>query len=301
MTRRIQAMTISLAVVLALAVVWQGCGGDDHNGRGGSVTIKGNVSSVTPAQAKAESRSRLLAAAESIFASEAVAQSSCPARRILACVSNGGGQPLLCEPVDSDSCLFSVSFDVLNDFAGGVFGFLDDTNDNGVLDPGEAGTILTNLLAPICPGSVVTLNDVAIDFTTQTATAASVEKNPDTCTATATPTRSGTATATPTRTRTPLPTVTGTPPTPTPTRTRTPTPNATATAIAGMTATAIATQTGTPANTPTGTTTPTGTNTPYGYGASLNQPPSTMLAFLFGAGALGLILPQRRRRDRGKH
>jgi len=271
MTRRIQAMTISLAVVLALAVVWQGCGGDDHNGSG-SVTIMGNVSSVTGAQTKAESRSRLLAAAESIFASEAVAQSSCPARRILACVSNGGGQPLLCEPVSSDSCLFSVSFDVLNDFAGGVFGFLDDTNDNGVLDPGEAGTILSNPLAPICPGSVVTLNDVAIDFTTQTATAASVEKNPDTCTATATPTRSGSATATPTRTRTPLPTVTGTPPTPTPTRTRTPT------------------QTGTPASTPT-----------YSYGASINQPPSTMLAFLFGAGALGLILPQRRRRDRGKH
>ena len=62
-----------------------------------------------------------------------------------------------------------------------------------------------------------------------------------------------------------------------------------------MTATAIATQTGTPANTPTGTT------TPYVYGASINQPPSTMVAFLFGAGALGLILPQRRRRDRGKH
>ena len=32
------------------------------------------------------------------------------------------------------------------------------------------------------------------------------------------------------------------------------------------------------------------------YGASLNQPPGTMLAFLFGAGALGLIIPRRRSR-----
>ena len=70
MTRRIQAMTISLAVVLALAVVWQGCGGNDHNGSG-SVTIMGNVSSVTGAQAKAESPSRLFAGAEQWTAAEA--------------------------------------------------------------------------------------------------------------------------------------------------------------------------------------------------------------------------------------
>jgi hypothetical protein len=283
MTRRIQAMTISLAVVLASAVVWQGCGGNDH-GRGGNVTIAGNVSSVTPAQAKAESRSRLLAAAQWMFASQAVAQSSCPAHRVLVCVSNGPGQPVNCERVDSNSCSFAISFDVLNEFADGVVAFSDDVNDDGKPE-GEAFAILTNPLGRVCPGSVVLLNDVTLDFTAGTATAASVEKDPDTCTGTPTP--AGSVTATPTRTRTPAPTVTGTPPTPT--------PNATATAIAGMTATAIATQTGTPANTPTGTT------TPYSYGASLNQPPTTWLAFLFSAGALGLILPHRRRRDRGKH
>src|SRR5438067_716181 len=106
MTRRIQAVTITSAVVVALALVWQGCG-DDHN-HSGSVTIAGNVSSVTPAQAKAESRSRLFAAAQRMFAPQAVAQSSCPARRVIICVSNGPGQPVECSTVDSDSCQFSI-------------------------------------------------------------------------------------------------------------------------------------------------------------------------------------------------
>ena len=34
---------------------------------------------------------------------------------------------------------------------------------------------------------------------------------------------------------------------------------------------------------------------PYGQSASLNEPPSTMLAFLFGSGAVGLLIPRRRR------
>jgi hypothetical protein len=309
MTRRIQAVTIPAAVVLVLTAMWQGCGDDDNNGSGsngsGSVTIMGNVSSVTGAQAKAESPPRLFAAAGWMFASQAIAQSSCPARRVLVCVSNApAGQAVECATVDSDSCQFSVSFDVLNEFAQGVVAFADDVNQDGQPQPGVEGVAaLTNNLGRICPGSIVILNDVAIDFTAETATAASVEKNPDTCTGTPTPTGTRSVTGTPTRTRTPQPTVTGTPPTPTPTRTRTPTPNATATAIAGMTATAIATQTGTPTNTPTNTPTgtPSGTPTPYYAVASINQPPSTWLAFLIGAGALGLILPQRRRRDRRRH
>ena len=51
-----------------------------------------------------------------------------------------------------------------------------------------------------------------------------------------------------------------------------------------------------PATTPTPVTTvtPTKTATPYSAAASLNQPPSTLLAFLFGSGAVGLVLPRRR-------
>jgi len=70
---------------------------------------------------------------------------------------------------------------------------------------------------------------------------------------------------------------------------------------------AVATQTprpagtGTPTRTPTrtgtpATPTPTGTGGPYASAAPLNQPPTNMLAFLFSAGAVGLIVPRRRRR-----
>ena len=58
------------------------------------------------------------------------------------------------------------------------------------------------------------------------------------------------------------------------------------------------TQTPTPSGTntprPTGTVTPT----PYAVAAPLNTPPTSMLAMLYGAGAVGLLLPIRRRRRR---
>jgi len=58
---------------------------------------------------------------------------------------------------------------------------------------------------------------------------------------------------------------------------------------------ATPTRTGTP---PTATPTRTPTTNPYAKAAPLNEPPSSMLAFLFSAGAAGLLLPRRRRRDR---
>jgi len=70
-------------------------------------------------------------------------------------------------------------------------------------------------------------------------------------------------------------------------------------------ATATPAATGTPGTptgtiTPSGTTTPTGTTTPsYVASASLNDPPSSALAFLVSAGVMGMLLPGRRRRDGG--
>jgi len=310
MTRRIQAGTITLVTVLAMVAIWQGCGGSDHGSS--DATITGNVTSVSPAQAMLESRSRMFALSDWMFASRAIAQSSCPARHVLACVGSGPGQPVECEKIDTDSCRFAVSFTVVNEFEQGTVAFVDDANDNGQPDSGERLAFLSNPLGSICPGTVVVLNDLVVDFTAQIATAASVDKAPDTCSATATPNATRSVTGTPSSTPTHAPTATGTPPTATPTPTRTPTAlptltataaaNMTATAAANMTATANATHTGTPTGTQTGTPTGTQTGTPtgsptYAYGASLNEPPSTMLAFLFGAGVFGLILPHRRRRD----
>ena len=283
MTRRIQAGTITLVTVLAMVAIWQGCGGSDHGSS--DATITGNVTSVSPAQAMLESRSRMFALSDWMFASRAIAQSSCPARHVLACVGSGPGQPVECEKIDTDSCRFAVSFTVVNEFEQGTVAFVNDANDNGQPDSGEPLAFLTNPLGSICPGSVVVLNDLVVDFTAQIATAASVDKAPDTCSATATPSATRSVTGTPTR----APTATGTPPTATPTRTPTALPTLTATAAAALTATAGANMTATANATLTGTPT-------YAYGASLNEPPSTMLAFLFGAGVFGLILPYRRRR-----
>jgi hypothetical protein len=288
MTRRIQAGTITLVTVLAMVAIWQGCGGSDHGSS--DATITGNVTSVSPAQAMLESRSRMFALSDWMFASRAIAQSTCPARHVLACVSSGPGQPVECEKIDTDSCRFAVSFTVVNEFEQGTVAFVNDANDNGQPDSGERLAFLSNPLGSICPGSVVVLNDLAVDFTAQIATAASVEKAPDTCSATATPSATRSVTGTPSSTPTHAPTATGTPPTATPTRTPTALPTLTATAAANMTATAAANMTATANATLTGTPT-------YAYGASLNEPPSTMLAFLFGAGVFGLILPYRRRRS----
>jgi hypothetical protein len=67
---------------------------------------------------------------------------------------------------------------------------------------------------------------------------------------------------------------------------------------AGTTATATPGTTGTPAVTGTpGTPAPTASpTTTYSMASSLNEPPSSLLAFLFSAGALGLLAPRRRRK-----
>ena len=54
----------------------------------------------------------------------------------------------------------------------------------------------------------------------------------------------------------------------------------------------------TPGPSTTSTPGPSPTPTPYSVAAPLNPPPSTMLAMLYGAGAVGLLLPVRRRRRR---
>jgi len=228
--------TSVLAMVLGLAVsvAWQGCGGDDG---GPSARFTGDVSGVSPTQASVRTpSSSILAAVDWMLPSRAHAQSTCPALHLLACASNGRDDAV-CRRVDSESCNFDVSIDVLeNLFAGGSFFFVDDANGNGREDSGEATATLTNPLGQVCNGSVVAMSDVAIDFLGGSATAAAVVKDPNTC------------------------------------------PDTTPGPIATSTPSVLPTQ------------------SPYGYGASLHQPPSTMLAFLFGAGALGLILPRRPRR-----
>ena len=266
MTRRIQAVAFTLLFAVAVAAAWQGCGGSDH---GSSAIFTGNVSSVSPTQTAGAERARgFMAAARRAFSSAAHAQSTCGSHLIV-CATSGGSQAIVCAPVDADSCRFDLSLDVLNEFADGHLGFFDDANGNLRPDSGEAFGLLTNDVRPVCNGSVVNLTDVAVDFTTFSATASSFEKNPDTCPATPTP--SGTP-------QTPTPTPPGGGPPPTLTPTRTPTPTRTMT--------------------PAGTQTPTPTPTAYPYGMSLNDPPSTMLAFLFGVGGLGIIVPRRRSRAR---
>jgi hypothetical protein len=223
-----------MAVASVMLLTAMGCG-SDHNP--GGVTFVGTVTSVTPQQAMLEQPSRRwLAKIESLLLPNAVAQSSCPARHVLACAGNGVS-PEACERVDIVDCGFSVSVPAtLTAFAGGAFGFVDDANDNGEHDSGETVAFLFEALGRLCEGTVVKLDDVQIDFTpgTARATAGSVRKDPDTC-----------ANATPG---------------------------------------------------PTATSTPGPSPTPYSVAAPLNPPSSTMLAMLYGAGAVGLLLPVRRRR-----
>jgi hypothetical protein len=230
MRRREQLGVLALVLASSVAILGQGCGGDDS---GPHATFVGNVSGVSPTQASVPLRSRpALAALDWMLPSIAHAQSTCPALHILACATNGRDSAV-CRRVDTDDCGLEVSLDVLENDAGGTFFFVDDADGNGREDADESTAMLTNPLGAICNGSVVTLTDVSIDFLGGTATAVSLVKDPDTC-----------------------------PP--------------------GSNPTPIATAFPTP--------------TPYIYGTSLNQPPSTMLAFLFGAGAVGLILPRRRSR-----
>ena len=212
----------TMASAMLLAVV--SCGGDHHQH---GVTFTGTVTSVSPQQAMLQTPSRRwLAKVDSFLLSSAVAQSSCPARHVLACANNGS-DPESCERVDSGDCGFSVSVPADSDgFVGGTVAFVDDQDDDGEHDSGEPVAFLLASLGRLCDGTVVKLDGVAINFTLGSATAASVNKDPDTC-----------ANVTP-------------------------------------------------------------TPTPYGIAAPLNGPPSTMLAMLYGAGAVGLLLPVRWRRRR---
>jgi hypothetical protein len=227
---------IAAASVMLLTAM--GCGSDHKQG---GVTFVGTVTSVTPQQAMREVPARRwLAKVESLILPSAVAQSSCPAKHVLACASNGVS-PEACERVDIVDCGFSVSVPAtLTAFAGGAFGFVDDANDNAEQDSGETIAFLFEDLGRLCEGTVVKLDDVSIDFTPGSAhaTAGSVRKDPDTC------------------------------------------PNVT------------------PGPSATSTPGPSPTPTPYSVAAPLNPPPSTMLAMLYGAGAVGLLLPVRRRRRR---
>ncbi len=211
MMRKALSTPIAIAAILILSLSWLGCGGDG----GPAATFNGNVALVSPPQARLSTQNRtLFARTGSFLLPEAVAQSPCPAAHVLICVNNG--TRTICRPVSNGDCEFGVSIDARDDFALGELFFVNDTNEDGSRDAGEARAFLSNPLGRICNGSVVTLIDVAIDFSTPFAVAASVEKNPDTCSSSRTPTPTG---PTPTRTATRTPTPIGGVPTATPTPT----------------------------------------------------------------------------------
>jgi hypothetical protein len=260
---RIRGLALVALLGLTAAGYWS-CGGDNENG----AIFNGEVSSVSASLPAREPRSRGLAFLLPEIPSRAHAQASCPApgarALLIFCIRTASFE--VCQPVDPASCTFSLTAVLDGGPSPLAMTFVDDTNANVEREPAErASTVQQSLV--YCNEDQVQITNAMVNFTSG-ATTANVSKKVDRCrNVTATPTRSGTP-------ATPLPTVTGTPPTPTPTRTGTaPTP----------------TRTGTPP-------TPLPTPTTYGSGASLRQSPSSMLAFLFSAGAVGLLLPRRRRR-----
>jgi len=177
---RLRVSVMVSALVIAAAAGWMGSGcGSDHGTAG---TFAGNVTSVSPSQAMLQAPAhRWLAEIPSFVLPKALAQSTCPAKHVIICASNGRDAKI-CSDVSNGDCSFSVSLDVLaDDFSNGTVEFADDTNGNGAIESGEKVATLTNPLGRVCNGSVVTLSDVAINFTNGTATASSVVKNPDTC------------------------------------------------------------------------------------------------------------------------
>jgi hypothetical protein len=225
MRSRVAVMVSILLLAAGAGAMWWGCGGNDHD----TAAFTGDVISVTPSQAMREAPSRRwLADVRSFALPEAVAQSTCPAKRVIVCATNGHNQRV-CVRVNTNDCKFEFEIDTLtNRFADGSITFVDDVNHNEEIDSGEATALLTNPLGSVCNDSVVILNDVAINFGSGSATAGSVEKRPDSCR--------------------------GSSPTPIP--------------------------------------------TPYSAAIPLNPPPSSALAFLWGLGAVGLLLPARRRSRR---
>lgn len=178
MRLRFSVMLMVLVLTAGAGWMWSGCGGDN----GPSATFNGNVSSVSPTQAMLETpQHRWLAQIPSFILPKALAQSTCPVKHVIICANNGRDASI-CSGVDTGNCGFSVSLDVLsNDFSNGSIVFADDVNGTGTIEPGEKTAPLTNSLGRVCTGSVVTLNDVAINFTLGFATASTVDKNPDTC------------------------------------------------------------------------------------------------------------------------
>jgi hypothetical protein len=262
---RSRVWIVAVIGVMGAAVYWTGCGDDEKQTR-----FSGNVSSVQPTTVAARS------AGDAGFAFHLP---QIPARAFAqgTCVAPGAGAALLfcvktstfevCEPVNQTDCTFTLITGLENDRLPLLLRFIDDTNDNGDPDSGEAASTVAQSLL-YCNGDQVSITDAVVNFTTG-ATTATVSKTVDRCTTAPTATPSGSRT----------PTRTGTPGTPTPTRTGTP-------------ATPTPTRTGTPA-------TPTPTGTIYVAAAPLNAPPTTLLAFLFSAGAVGLLLIPRRRRPDG--
>jgi hypothetical protein len=142
----------------------------------------------------------------------------------------------VCSPVRSSDCRFSTRIVLSEDGQSVFLFFLQDTNNNGDVDPGERQAFLVSPLpGRLCNGDVLEIPDVDVNFLTSTATAGGfIIKLIDACPApTSAPTRTPTRTATAgtPAAGTPTATATGTPPTPTASATATatasPTPTST--------------------------------------------------------------------------
>jgi len=247
--------------VMGAAVYWTGCGDDEKQTR-----FSGNVSSVQPTTVAARSaRDGGFAFHLPQIPARAFAQGTCVApgagATLLFCVKTSTFE--VCEPVNHADCTFTLITGLEQERLPVQLRFIDDANDNGSPDSGEAVSTVAQSLV-YCNGDQVSIADAAVDFTTGV-TIATVSKTVDRCTGA--PTATPVGSTTPTRTGTPgtpTPTTTGTPATPTPTGTLTPSP--------------------------------TGTGSPYASAAPLHEPPSSMLAFLFSGGVVALLIPRRRRR-----
>jgi hypothetical protein len=280
---RIRGLALVALAGLTATVYWS-CGGDNENG----ASFSGDVSSVSSASLPVrDTRSRGLAFRLPGMPSSAHAACLAPgaSARLIFCIRSGAFE--VCQPVDPDSCTFGLNAVLEDDPIPLVLTFVDDANANVQRERSEdVSTVQQDLV--YCNGDQVEITNAVVNFGSGTTTA-SISKKVDRC---------RNVTRTP---GTPIPTRTGTPPSPTPTRTGTP-PSPTPTRT-GTPPSPTPTRTGTPPSpTPTRTATPPSptpplTPTTYSGTTSLNQSPSSMLAFLFSAGAVGLLLPRRRRRS----
>lgn len=230
-----RASLFGLTLILIGAILMthvSGCG-DDH--ASAPVTFRGNVSGVQKAASlRSRASLRLLARLSTCLLPQAIAQSSCGADvdGVLACAitQHDNGDPhLTCTSVSESDCTFAVAIELVENGDSTSLIFVQDRDDDGRFDPEEPAAVAEDLFegdsgTQFCSSDVVVLENVAIDFDSQTYTADSMEKSVDGCAGTS-PSPTRTSSATPTVT----PTVTGTPPTPTPTSTVTETPTSTPT------------------------------------------------------------------------